>query len=374
MRKKLYHKKSKKSGIQDAYWIYFYLSGANGTEFLDLGLPTPNYILHASHGIFLGYAIDGFFATKAGREYLNDVIARFVLAFKDYRPERLPYRPELRRNAHIYERIYKLKDISSALPSLPSKFYCKPATNTQQTNVVDQVFWAIKMYLESLIQELGEGTPVPYSTLESWAFNTFTPGEDVKDRATLKAKCRSVWNWYSKRGWRLGRKAGTKTREEHARELAKRKQEETRKRILEAIEGREKYTIAGLAKELGISRNTIKKHLQEIAEQENKNKQDNKIEASAKGGSGGTPPAHSTPLGVRSAPYSTPVRGWSMENGGIAGEEKEGREAKNATRFLLNFEKKEREGKRDGEKKQHTHKRGKGLSSVPQRQEQTYQE
>jgi hypothetical protein len=91
-------------------WLYFLYSNAVGNEFLEYNLPAPNYVLHSNRGgVFIGWLINGYPGTKEAREYFNDIIARFIIGFKEHKPERLPYKPHLNnKNAlidtkHTYE-------------------------------------------------------------------------------------------------------------------------------------------------------------------------------------------------------------------------------------------------------------------------------
>jgi hypothetical protein len=65
----------------------------------------------------------------------------------------------------------------------------------------DYCFWAIKLYTEDLIREFGEGTPVPSSMIEDWAYGQFA--DHKKGKSTVRAKCRSIWHWYNRRDWAL---------------------------------------------------------------------------------------------------------------------------------------------------------------------------
>jgi len=98
-----------------AYFICFLIQGT-GTEWIDADLPTPNWFKKFEHSYLIGWLIDGYFATKKGQEYLNDIIARiiFTLPVK----ERLNYKPN---NELQIDKIYHLKEFQ-ALKSLPSKF------------------------------------------------------------------------------------------------------------------------------------------------------------------------------------------------------------------------------------------------------------
>ena len=246
-------------------WLYFFLYGAKGYEFMDYNLPPPNYLLHAQRGVFIGWLINGYPGTNKSREYFNDIIARFIIAYKEYKPERLPYRPELSREAIIdINHSHELKEFQN----LPSLYWAneKNIWTHESVGTIDQIFWAIKLYTEELIKEFGEGTPIPYEMLEDYAFRNFF---DRKDRSTLKAKCRNIWNWYNDRGWKM-------TRRERALTNAKSIKEKKRRQILNAVTGIMKdeyikddgtWNKYKLAKDLGMSFHTINKHIKELIQE-----------------------------------------------------------------------------------------------------------
>ena len=95
-----------------------------------------------------------------------------------------------------------------------------------ETRADDYVFWCLKLYAEDLIRQDGL---IIWNTFETWAFENFI--DLAKDKSTLKAKCRNVFNWYFERDWQIGRvnkSNKTKeqimaTRQEHAIKIAKKK-------------------------------------------------------------------------------------------------------------------------------------------------------
>jgi len=246
----------------------------NGHEWLDIGLPTPSYLLHTQYGAFIGWCIDGYPGTKKAREYFADTVARIIIAFRDNKPERLSYRPNLERRAHVVDTVYQLGDISGALPSIPkqSKYY----KSADSLGNIDSVFWAIKLYIEDWIEENGE-IPIPFEALHNWAYSNFWELEQrVKDKSTLRAKCRSVWNWYNDREWKKTVRSFEMTRSERALQNAKNREEQAKKRVLMAVTNlisadfkkkNGKWNIAKIAKHLEMSRNTVAKHLKQLKEE-----------------------------------------------------------------------------------------------------------
>ena len=252
------------------FWLHFHLMGEGG-EFLDYGLPTPTYLEHYNKGYAVAWNIEGFFGTKKGENFLNDVIARFLLSFANLKPQRLPYKPKYERDnktAHILNKAYSLKSFSTRLKSLPAK---KKFSANRADMFEDFVFWAIKLYAEDLIRDLGI---IPYEILEDFALNTFL---HKKDRSTLKAKCRSIWNYYEERNWELPKKKFNQTKEQYKMTRTENmikvnleRAEEKRRKILNACSGlfteqykkkNGKWHIGKISKELNISRDTVKKYL-----------------------------------------------------------------------------------------------------------------
>ncbi len=252
-------------------WLYFYLWNAQGDEFMEYKLPSPNYLMHGQMGVFIGWLIKGYPGTAKSREYFNDIIARFIIAFKNYKPERLPYRPNLAREALVnLNQAYDLE----LFQNLPSLYWAnkKKIWSAESVGTIDQIFWAIKLYTEELIKEFGEGTPVPYEMLQDFAYRNFF---DRKDKSTLRAKCRNIWNWYNKMGWTIPKRRQWKmTRSERAKENAKLKKQRARATLLGFIQNNllaDEYkkpdgtwNITKLSKATKLSRPTIIAHLKEL--------------------------------------------------------------------------------------------------------------
>jgi len=248
------------------------LKGEDLLGILDENLPTPNKI-QLMRGLVpkfaIMYHISGYTGTKKSREFFNDIVARFCLTLPVQ--ERLPYELD---TEYQTERIYHLKEFQN-LKSLKTHF---GAINFNPKNN-DLIFWSLKVYVEQNIIELGGF--VPYQTVEIWAFGMFEA--KAKDRSTLRAKCRSVWDWYEKRDWRLSllakrnRKSKEEvmaTRLEHIAKVNAEREETTRKKIMNTCSGmfadeyRKKsgaWNSVLLAKELNLDPRTVRKYLKEMA-------------------------------------------------------------------------------------------------------------
>lgn len=215
--------------------------------------------------------INGYPGTKKSEAYFNDIIARFLLTFAEYRPERLAYRPYTERKAHkVLDRAYDLKQFQGLKSiSLPRKIQIRGET----IHHIDQVFWAIKNYTEACIQKFGEGVAVPYQMLENFAMDNFLA---KKERSTLRSKCRAIWNWYDERNWTIPKKREFEmTRSERARNNARLKYERAQAAVLGIIKGlianefvKEdgSWNVSKIARHLGMSRNTVIKHIRDLKE------------------------------------------------------------------------------------------------------------
>jgi ATP-dependent Zn protease len=77
--------------------------------------------------------------------------------------------------------------------------------------------------------------------LESFAFAHFV--DRAKDKSTLKAKCRSIWNWYNDRGWTIPKRYDKTmeetmaTRSEHLRNVKKEEARRNRANVINLITG-----------------------------------------------------------------------------------------------------------------------------------------
>jgi len=245
------------------YWLHFYLNGEGG-EFLDYNLPIPTYLEHYNKGYAVAWCIEGYFGTKKGEAFLNDVIARFIISFADLSPKRLPYKPEVKKDnktAHILNKAYSLKRFSTRLKSIKTKNKIPQRAESFE----DLIFWAIKLMAEDLITQYGI---IPYQQLEDFALNNFL---HKKDRSTIRAKCRNIFNWYEQRDFKITKKKEWKmSRTDHIKAVHKKRTEETERKILNYTSGlfsetlkkkNGKWNISKISKDLNLSVNTVKKYL-----------------------------------------------------------------------------------------------------------------
>lgn len=221
----------------------------DGSELFEYELPFPHRYNRTGEVYNAEWLINGFFGTAKGIAYLNDIIARFCLSM-----EVISTKVTSSESGNI-----ELSQFQGLKSIVRHKDYERGLSSK------DNIFWAIKYYTEDLIKEYGEGKIVPYSLIESFAFARFI--DRAKDKSTLKAKCRSIWNWYDERGWITTRRFRM-SRQEAGINAARINAAKTKAKVQKAIAGlefmQEKINIANVARDARVSRDTAKKYLFEL--------------------------------------------------------------------------------------------------------------
>lgn len=238
-------------------WLYLSAVG-DGLDLLEADIPAPNYYnrTHENDAYSIAWLLDGYFHTRNNLEYLNDIIARMSLAVRIVR--RFDFVP-----ANVIDFTpHKLKEFQN-LPSLPSKSRAEQQLGAKNE---DLVFWALKLEAITRIRAYGW---LDYDAFELWAFNVFyTDVKRVKDASTLRAKCRSIHNWYQARGWKIESRNFTMTRTEAMEKAREVKTERVKAKIQGAINilrlyGK-KITAKAVAIEAGISEPTAQKYIKQL--------------------------------------------------------------------------------------------------------------
>ena len=238
----------------------------DGSELFEHNLPLPHMYTRTYEAYTLIYYLTGYFGTKKSLELLNDLIARFIFTIEITDADAKPV---------ISSKSYEVKEFQN-LKSLPGKTFRENRTHAG----IDPIFIAIKyQFIEPYIREQGEGKMVSYSLVEDWAFRHFV--DKAKDRSTLRAKCRSIWNWYDNRDWSIpnSRERKTKTqgelmatRSEHMKAINEKRKSKTKKKILNVITGlyADEYKkksgswhLGKIAKATGVSEKTVRKYMRE---------------------------------------------------------------------------------------------------------------
>ena len=230
----------------------------------EIPYPQEHYFNNEYNQMIYCWYIDGFFGTQNNIKFLNDIIARFKItaecklhSFKSIPMENI--------NPIKLKAFKGLKSL--ARDKLKEKY------QRVETRADDYVFWCLKLYAEDLIRQDGL---IIWNNFENWAFNNFI--DLAKDKSTLRAKCRNIYNWYFDRNWQIGREKKSNlskeeimaTRQEHAKKIHTKLANDTKKKVLNCITGifkddykkpNGKWNISKIAKDSGTTRPTVMKYL-----------------------------------------------------------------------------------------------------------------
>lgn len=247
-------------------WLHFSFK-QDISDSLGSVVPYPHYhYLNKNNVMVYAWLIDGFFGTKNNINYLNDIIGRFKITFNDCKYIK---HQRTTKSSVTPLKMRLFNGLQSKAKNILKERYQRAETRN------DYSFWCIKLYAEDLIKKEGL---IIYGSLESWAFENFV--DSCKDKSTLRAKCRSVYNWYFERDWQVGRVKSTKTkgeimasRQEHAKRIHKELADNTRKKVLSVVTGMFKadyikpngsYNVSKIAKDSGVSRNSVMKYIKDL--------------------------------------------------------------------------------------------------------------
>jgi len=295
---KLYQKGIKNKNF---YFIFFYLGGGRGDDWIELYLPVPNVIIYPKNknGVFIGYFIEGFFGTERNRNFLNDIIKRFEKTFLKLSNiayvERIKHPPILDNKVDFrlqLDVIYSLKDFSTILDSLDYQVSKKEeqiknleiASILNEKKVTDD---ALFDYMRFMAYDFVRANGKEALTRE-YLEKIGEVGNEVlgksKEFSTIRAKAKAIYNWvidnYNPKGinnWNYQRKTKNDeelfmTRRERALSNSKKMYEERHKKIISLVTGifadeyKKKdgsYNINKLAKDAKVSRPTVYKHLKD---------------------------------------------------------------------------------------------------------------
>lgn len=229
----------------------------------EIPYPHLHYFSNEYNRMVYCWYIDGYFSTNKNVKFLNDIIARFKLttdcqlhSFKAMAIENI--------NPISLKSFKGLKSL--ARDKLKEKY------QRVETRADDYVFWCLKLYAEDLIRQDGL---IIWNTFENWAFENFI--DLAKDKSTLKAKCRNIYNWYFERDWKIGRaisknKEDTlENRREAIRKIHRAREEENYNKVTNAISGlladsmfrkkNGKWNAVAIAEYLNLDPRTVRKYL-----------------------------------------------------------------------------------------------------------------
>ena len=292
---KLYHIRRKYVDPQ-AFWLYIELHG-NGTEWIDIELPIPSLYVKTRFGAYVGWMIEGFFATENNLQFLRDVFERLrrTFALHGATARILPYKPNIVHltNATLTDNVYNLRDdIAPHLESIPSKEMETEKVLATLTafgqNTEDALFDAIRFAVYDFVRANSKSALTP-EYVEEIARIKYEIIGSSKGWSTARAKARNIYRWVKENfkekagvnNWNYKRKTKDDkelfmTRRERALENAKKIKEEKRRIILSIVKGmfaedyRKKdgtWNISKLARELKMDPKTVRKHLRELKEE-----------------------------------------------------------------------------------------------------------
>ena len=243
----------------------------------DLGLFAGWEIVENITAQFIVYklVVDGYGGTKRAKQFETDILLRFQILndgiFSD-----------IEKKFTSEPSSYNLQELSKRLPSLPEynkDFIARVLDNPKKYE--DLYFWAMKAQMELLIKQ---GYTQSYNTLLEWTLEQFSS----KEFSTLKAKAKSIFNWYHARGFKIfgayERKYTDKelqmTRSENMTRINKLVKEKHQKTMLALLEQNEMLfesefihkdgrfkglvNIQKLAKYMGVSEMTIRRNLKDM--------------------------------------------------------------------------------------------------------------
>lgn len=243
-------------------WLQIQFKGDITSELGNI-IPFPHHHYFKGSAPVYCWLIDGFFDTLKGIQFLNDIIARFKITF-----ETSQY---LKHTVDSKSTICPLK--LKAFQNLKSRAIQAIQQTTRFDGTKDFIFYCLKLHAEVIIKEKGIFS---YDELEYFAVSNFI--EKAKDRSTLKAKCRNIFNWYLERNFELTQTVYIKkdkdlvmaTRQEHAKKIHTKLANDTKKKVLNCITGifaheykkpNGSWNVTKISKDSGTSRNSVMKYL-----------------------------------------------------------------------------------------------------------------
>jgi len=240
--------------------LYFKASG-DASELFEHKLPIPHYYhRYNADSYAIAWLVEGFFHTAKGIDFLNDIIARISLT--------MPIEGKYDHEPEWQEDIEPIKLQAFQNAKSMRTEYAKQAIKRDNSTSRDMVWWSIKAQTESFIRQF-DGW-FNYDLLETWALNLFL--DHVKDKSTLRAKCRATWHWYEKRDFTIPKtdRGFIMSRSENMKRVNEQRKLEVKQKILEASKAltvrkkNGKLNITAIAEQTGLNRDTVSKYLKEL--------------------------------------------------------------------------------------------------------------
>jgi len=295
---KLYHNALKN---KEFFFIFFYLAGGKGDEWIELYLPLPNVIIYpkGKNGVFIGYFIEGFFGTEKNRRFLKDIIKRFEKTFlklshigyieRIKHPPILDYQADYRLQLDV---IYSLKDFSSILESLEYEL-SKKEENIENLKIAkaigerkitdDALFDYMRFIAYDFVKTNGKEALTKEYLEQIGELGNEILGK-TKEQSTIKAKAKAIYNWIIE-NYRVGKELESRnyvrktkddeellmTKQELALKNSKMRAKKTKEKVYKAIqelkEKEEKITSIKIMEIAKVSKNSALKYLKQAREE-----------------------------------------------------------------------------------------------------------
>jgi len=294
---KLYHNALKK---KEFYFIFFFLSGAKGDEWMELYLPIPNVLIYpkGKNGVFIGYFVEGFFATQNNKKFLQDIIKRFEKTFLKLSNigyvERITHPPILDNKVDFrlqIDKIYSLKDFSRVLDSLDN-YISKKQEQIQNLKIAkaigerkitdDALFDYMRFIAYDFVKMNGKEALTREYLEKIGELGNEVLGK-TKEPSTIRAKAKSIYNWIMEKfnpgsgvnNWNYKRKLSDEeyemTRKEIALRNSKMRAKKTKEKVYKAIEELRKkgetISIKNIIKISDVGYNSAQKYLRQAREE-----------------------------------------------------------------------------------------------------------
>jgi Fic family protein len=296
---------NKKNTFSNCFWLFFELTGT-GTEWLDIGLPTPTLFIKTPFGAYVAYAIEGFFATEKNKKFLADIFIRLKLSFANENASIriIPYPPNLDNlpdYAILIEKVYNLRDdIAPALVSI-SRTMQNQEENLQVARILnerkitdDALFDYMRFIAYDFVKTNGKEALTREYLEQIGEIGNEVLGK-TKEFSTIRAKAKSIYNWIMENyqikeikkdyqdykqikkinNWNYKRKLTDEEYEMEKKEIAlrnaKMRAEQTKSKVYEAIEELkkrgEKVTVRKIKELAKVSMNSATKYLKQAREE-----------------------------------------------------------------------------------------------------------
>ena len=296
---KLYQKSLRN---RDFYYLFFYLAGAKGNEFIDLDLPTPNIIIYPNgkNGVFIAYFIEGTFFTEKAKNFLQDISKRFISSFLTLSHivyvERIKHPPIIDEKSYSLfqmDVIYSLKHFSKILE--PLKKMTKKEEKIENLKIAkalgdrkvtdDALFDYMRFIAYDFVKQNGKNALSREYLEQIGEIGNEVLGK-TKDFSTIRAKAKAIYEWIIDKyvskelenvnNWNYVRKTSNNeelkmTRQEHIIKINKQKAQKTKEKVYQAIkslkEKNEKISIRKVTEKAKVSKSSVEKYLKQAKEE-----------------------------------------------------------------------------------------------------------